>query len=1285
MPTSDLAQALMPPTKQQKNEEVVKAYAAFLCSLILLVVGVCWLREVCNKVETPAQESKTPNGPRRLARWARAQIFRNLERRSKWEWFGKPSVGVIAIVTVYLVCNTTLSTTHFALLQLNHWASRFGWMSAANMALCVFFGLKNTPLSLMANTSHAQLNLYHRIVGYTAVFLMVLHAIFYTIHFGVRLGRWETLLKKEDIEGMGAGVAMLVLLLGVARHRGYEVFYISHIVGFVAAVVLTALHRPNWAKKLPLVMSLTFTMWMCDRAIRAARMLRNLVNNHVTLHPLPDGGTRLLLAKPGVEDAVPGTHCFLWIPRVHPYENHPFTIVDNGPSGLELVMKSHQGFTRAVGRFAAGHPRRRLWASVDGPYGALPSMEDYDKLVFVAGGSGAAFTFGLVNRVLRQCDGSKLKPVEFAWTVKRKEHLAWFQNHLQRLRRASPTAAIRLHITDEKSKTDSDTAPTAAPESQHHRNTPTTGLLSEAGTLNYETVSELGNAESLLSEASLCIDEQLFDLRYERMDVQEVVADAMRTVEDHDRVLIATCGPESLMDAQYDEGRARELIPALNTHLEDLRRLLAQSKSLARDVQFQVTPRNQRTNKALLVNSVDLAPVNQVREQFRENVDGFWAVSGSGGHANAELRRRVACVVVFLRSKLDAQASVPPQVAGIFSGQHNYTDVRNAGRKYIQIARKLGGLGSILWLPLDIPPSTYERYLNIDDEDVFSHLQSLAPRFEDYTVFVQRLILNPSLSSSYYNLIVDYADILPASDQLLLLVYALGGSSIPEDLLKFVRLPQRRWNSEGEIESTNATAFGLPPELTSLLSDDIELSLATENPYIMKHTLNDDVSALSLSPEFAASLSRALLPKAVDELGATALKFMCFICPPCYEGNTDWSPTLKETVWNTMDRAITTYKVQSSLRTQVIDAILYYAERDSVAMRRVAVEKAKTFLRKSMPYQYHASVVLFRSNIYRIDGEFAKSEALIRDFVWRGPHPSTRFDHALLGRLHISQVENKIKCYDNDVSSFIYKWQAEQPLSTLDIEVTFRLQSTAARYFHSIGDFDATRDSLEQSLSLDNTKPIRRNTRRLLVGRLADIYCNMREYSKAVDLLRPELDETTDAERPRRGFRRLLLASLEASIGLMRLDDAEAAVKELAGYEPAAIDNLHDQQLHMRLLVAAARIAHLDPGRRGGAVALWERALEDVQRMHTIGSGGGFTAALIYLSLAHARLAAGDRDGARRAWATGAEILRTESCEFWLPTVPNVWLQSIARDVHETQGWTFRMMQPGGRPDVTTP
>lgn len=167
---------------------------------------------------------------------------------------------------------------------------------------------------------------------------------------------------------------------------------------------------------------------------------------------------------------------------------------------------------------------------------------------------------------------------------------------------------------------------------------------------------------------------------------------------------MCVCNTVRQLAADYDEDRAKDVIPALNSHLRDLQVVLSRSKSLTRSLQYQITSNNKRTKKALLVDSIDLAPIDQVCETFREDIQGFWTSSEDSAHI--ELRRRLACVVIFLRSQLDPEASIPPQIARLFQKEQNYADLRHYGRKYIKISRKLGGLGAILWLPLNIPAST---------------------------------------------------------------------------------------------------------------------------------------------------------------------------------------------------------------------------------------------------------------------------------------------------------------------------------------------------------------------------------------------------------------------------------------------------------------------------------------------------------------------------------------------------------------------------------------------------
>ena len=372
-----------------------------------------------------------------------------------------------------------------------------------------------------------------------------------------------------------------------------------------------------------------------------------------------------------------------------------------------------------------------------------------------------------------------------------------------------------------------------------------------------------------------------------------------------------------------------------------------------------------------------------------------------------------------------------------------------------------------------------------------------------------------------------------------------------------------------------------------------------------------------------------------------------------------------------------------ALKSQVLEATLYFCERDDVAIRHQAVEQSKSLLRKSMPYYLHASVALFQSILHRVDGDVIKSESVIRDFLWKGPKPKTRRDHALRGRLHISQIDNKIKCFDEDVPQLIYDWKAEQPLSSLDVEVTCRLQSAAARFFQSIGNFEAAIESLQQFLSLNRAGPLRANSRRLLVARLADMFCEMRQFASTVEILEPELSIISDSDRRRRPFRRLTLALVEAKIGLGMWDEAWLLLQGLNDVLPPKPDNIHDQQLHIRKIIAEARVTHVTCTDCNQAIQVWKSALQEIGQMYTLKAKNGFCAAIIYLSLAHAQLTqGGDRDGSRHSWATGAEVLSGEKCEFWIPIASTTWLQRIVTEVHQIQGWSLRMMLPGGRPDM---
>ncbi|KAF4956398.1 hypothetical protein FSARC_11601 [Fusarium sarcochroum] len=710
-----------------------------------------------------------------------------------------------------------------------------------------------------------------------------------------------------------------------------------------------------------------------------------------------------------------------------------------------------------------------------------------------------------------------------------------------------------------------------------------------------------------------------------------------------------------------DSRKATSLASNLNKHLEAIRTILAGNKSLSREVRYQIVPSNQRTSKILSLQSIDLEPIRRLYDTFKDDTARFWTSPGDALHQ--ELRRRIACITIFLRSKLDENAWISHAITSIAQGR-NLSELRYAGSKYIKIARRLGGIGSIFWLPLEIPASTYERYLNMDDNEAFDHIQNL----------------DLSLGLSHHNLISEYGECFLPSEQGILLLLGLGGTEVPMDLLKSVRIPMRRWTDGGEIKGITAAEFEFRPELVSLLSNDIHLSQVAQRSEVTQHALEDGTLAWSIYPDMQKDLLNRLSPQTIEDWTTTALRLLCFACPLCYEGKVNWPLPIKKAIWSLLDKITAQKRIPASLRTHVIEALLFFCERDLFAIRRDAVERAKSLLRKSMSFYFQASVTLFDSIISRIDGNFERSDAVILEFQAAKHEGHTRCDNALRGRLHISHIENKIHRYDKDVASTMYTWKGIHPLSTFEVEVTRRLQGTAAKFFHSIGDFQTTKASLEQHLWLNSTMPIRPNTRLLIVTRLGEIHIELHEHGKALQILQRELDAMV--LKKGRPFRRLSMAMAEAYIGLGNLDAATLVLQQLTSVEPPELDDLNDQVLRIRRMILSARIEH-ERLRFDEALQIWQLTLQTIQQLSIFRSRHGWTAAIIYLSIAHAQIAMGDITTGRQSWDAAVEIAMSERFEYVFPVLATVWLQKVVGEIYQSQGWPLRVMLPGGKSDLT--
>ena len=299
-------------------------------------------------------------------------------------------------------------------------------IALGNMALVVFLALKNTPLAFLTAYSYERLNCLHHVAGYTMFAAVVIHSATYTAFFNSQ-GRLLSIYSEEqNIAGIVAGFALLSVIFSAVflRRIWYEVFYVTHIASWIMLVVAVGFHQPTFANHALIVTVLAGSMWGLDRIIRAFRVLYYSANNEATLHALPDGGTKIVLKKAPV-GAKPGKHCFVWIPAIRKFETHPFTIHRSSP--VEFTAKARNGFTSDLHKYALEHPGASVKASVDGPYGTFPDPMEFDKIVLIAGGGGATFTFGLAVNILERMDEDAPKNIVFIWAVKKHGKRTWLR------------------------------------------------------------------------------------------------------------------------------------------------------------------------------------------------------------------------------------------------------------------------------------------------------------------------------------------------------------------------------------------------------------------------------------------------------------------------------------------------------------------------------------------------------------------------------------------------------------------------------------------------------------------------------------------------------------------------------------------------------------------------------------------------------------------------------------------------------------------------------------------
>ncbi|KAL4898752.1 metalloreductase [Aspergillus ambiguus] len=378
---------------------------------------------------------------------------------------GPLAIILANLVVVLVFCFYKLDTT-------NQWkwedvGYRTGFVTIAQLPLIFLLAGRQNIIGFLVGMSYERLNWFHRWAARTLWLTATIHMGFWFRDWG----RYDYIvhqLQNDALSKRGFAawcILTFIVLTSMApvRRLSYEIFVLQHLVTFVGFTVAVWLHAPAEVKVWVWI-SIGFLVF--DRVARylwatyanlslfhsSAR--HPLWANHASFTPLPGNVTRITIENPGVRWK-PGQHVFLTCHSVVPLQSHPFTIASiPDDNKMEFLVRAEKGGTRRFFRYAskshnilgstdASPVQKSRTVFIDGPYGTIRPLQQFDSVVLIAGGMGITYTLpclrDIVSRWKTECSRDSptktrlatTKRLRFVWVVKSRAQLSWCETQLQ--------------------------------------------------------------------------------------------------------------------------------------------------------------------------------------------------------------------------------------------------------------------------------------------------------------------------------------------------------------------------------------------------------------------------------------------------------------------------------------------------------------------------------------------------------------------------------------------------------------------------------------------------------------------------------------------------------------------------------------------------------------------------------------------------------------------------------------------------------------------------------------
>jgi predicted ferric reductase len=387
-----------------------------------------------------------------------------------------PPLGPVSLVLANLITIVVMMFYGFDTMDNYSWENigyRAGFMTICQLPLVILLAGKQNIIGLLTGTSYERLSWYHQWISRTLWLSATIHMGFWFRDYG-QYDYIVTMLKTDSLtrHGFAAWCVLTFIFLSSfapLRKWNYEFFVFQHKVtmaGFLAAVYL---HAPDEVK---VWVWIPIGLVCFDRFFRtlvlafanlsivhfSAQKKRPFFANKATFTPLPGNITHISIPDP-VINWKPGQHVFFGCHSIAPLQSHPFTIMSlPSDKKLDFLVRAERGGTHRIFQVASKYhallgetqtpPKNQRTVFIEGPYGSIRPLRQFDTVVLFAGGMGCTFTLplmrdivqawktecgdplatGLNHKIISQKRLAATKRIRFVWVIKSRSQFSWLES-----------------------------------------------------------------------------------------------------------------------------------------------------------------------------------------------------------------------------------------------------------------------------------------------------------------------------------------------------------------------------------------------------------------------------------------------------------------------------------------------------------------------------------------------------------------------------------------------------------------------------------------------------------------------------------------------------------------------------------------------------------------------------------------------------------------------------------------------------------------------------------------